>query len=882
MGTIGSSVAEVPGALLERADELSKLHACVSGVVETGQGRIALVYGEAGIGKTALLRQFRSALPRRFTVLWGVCDPLFTPRPLGPLLGPAEQLGGEAAALVAGEARPFEVAMAVLAGLRGCAPSVLLLEDLQWGDEATLDVVQLLARRVESVPALVVLSFRDDCLHRTHPLGVVVGELPRDVVGTRVELGGLSHAAVRELASSTAINAFDLHARTAGNPFFVTEVLAAGGKAVPATVREAVLARIARLSTPARDLLDAVAVVPQRGEVWLLESMTGGDLVALDECLSSGVLRAEADGVVFRHELARQAVEGSLSPATAVALHRAALAALAENPLGAGDLARLAHHAEGAADAAAVLRYAPTAGEQAAAYGAPREAERQYMRALRFAGHLDPEQRAQLQERFAEHAYIGTQRAEAAEVLSEAIDTHRRAGDLLGEAVVLRSRARLLSCIGRFPEAREDVVEAVKLLERVPPGPELASARESYAAYRGEEDLADAVRLARNAAAVAEQVGDLEVMASTIGTLGFMRMRLGDEGGAADLQRNLELSIEHRFTIDAGSTFIALAAALGRFARWREVAKIADAGIEYSREHGLDAWVRCLIAARGLADLELGNWDAATETANELLANPDDPIIEVRLGGRAILALVRARRGDPGCWPLLDEARQIADDNEAISERTDVAVARAEAAWLEGRPEMIASETDELYQTLLRIGQATLAGEIAVWRQRAGVLTEAPALSLPEHHRLLLAGDGAGAAKILSERGAGYAAALALIDTDDPTALREAHEEFRALGAAPAAARAARRLRDLGERSIPRGPRPRTQSNAAGLTARELEVLPLLIEGLRNTEIAERLIVSPKTIDHHVSAILHKLDVRNRGQVGAAAARLELTNSGAR
>ena len=347
MRTVDSSVAEVPSGLLERADELSALHGCASEVAETAHGQFALVYGEAGIGKTALLRQFCSALPRRFTVLWGACDPLFTPRPLGPLLAPAEELGGEAATLVAGEARPYDVAAAVLAGLRGCAPSVLVLEDLQWGDEATLDVVRLLARRIESAPALVVLSFRDDCLDRTHPLGVVVGELPRQVVRARVGLGGLSRAAVRELASATSVDAVDLHSRTAGNPFFVTEVLAAGGTAVPATVREAVLARISRLSAPARDLLDAVAVVPQRGEVWLLESMTGGDLVALDECLSSGVLRAEADGVVFRHELARQAVEGSLSPATAVALHRAALAALAENPLGAGDLARLAHHAEG-------------------------------------------------------------------------------------------------------------------------------------------------------------------------------------------------------------------------------------------------------------------------------------------------------------------------------------------------------------------------------------------------------------------------------------------------------------------------------------------------------------------------------------------------------
>ncbi len=364
--------------LLERTSDLSRLHECAVEAAE-GQGRLALVFGEAGIGKTALLRRFRSTLPRRFTVLWGACDPLFTPRPLGPLLEPAEKLGGELAALVAGDARPYEVAGALLGGLRGCAPSVLVLEDLQWGDEATLDVVRLLARQVESAATLVVLSFRDDSLERATPLGLVVGELPPHAVSARLGLSGLSELTVREMARGTSLDADVLHGRTGGNPFFVTEALAAGTTGVPASVRDAVLARIARLGRPARDLLDAVAVVPQRTEVWLLEAMCRGDLDALDECLRSGVLRAEADGLVFRHELARLAVEETLPPNRAVALHRLALAALSANELGAADLARLAHHAEAAGDTAAVLRYAPAAGEQAAGLGAPREAERQYM-----------------------------------------------------------------------------------------------------------------------------------------------------------------------------------------------------------------------------------------------------------------------------------------------------------------------------------------------------------------------------------------------------------------------------------------------------------------------------------------------------------------------
>jgi DNA-binding NarL/FixJ family response regulator len=876
MEMAGASVSRAGGGLLERASELSRLHQCAFDAAEKRSGRVSLVYGEAGIGKTALLRQFRSVLPRRFTVLWGACDPLFTPRPLGPLLEPAEELGGEVAALVAGEVGPYEVAGALLAGLRGCAPSVLMLEDLQWADEATLDVVRLMARHLESAAVLVVLSFRDDCLHRTHPLGLVLGELPPHAVAARVELSGLSREAVEVLLSGTSLHADEVHTRTAGNPFYVTEVVAAGGAVVPVTVRDAVLARIARLTPPARDLLDAVAVVPQRVEVWLLEAMTNGDLAALDECLRSGILRAEADGVIFRHELAREAVEGALSPAQAVALHRAALAALAEDAIGGADRARLAHHAEAAADTVAVLRYAPAAGEQAAALGAPREAERQYMRALRFASHLAPEERAHLQVRFAQHAYLGDQRSEAADALIEAIATYRRAGDLVREGDALWWRFRLLGCIGRFSEGVADVNEAVRVLERTVPGPELARARTSYAGCRMDDDLVEAAALAERAAALAGKVGETGALARALNVLGCARLMLGDEHATTHLERSLTVAVEHGLATDAGLAYINLSLMLGLCCRWPEASAVVEAGIEYTREHGLDAWLRCLVAYRGRAELALGRWEAAAETATGLLANPDEWNAGVRFDAVIVMSLVRARRGDPDYQSLLGEALAIAAGLGQLELVAHAAIARAEAAWLEGRTDAIAAETDDMYANVVRARNAPLAGELAVWRRRAGILDEVPTMPFLEHHRHLLSGDGHTAARILRELGCRYDAALALLDTNDPAALREALEELRALGAAPAAARAARCLRELGERAIPRGPRPRTRANPGGLTPRELEVLPLLIEGLRNAQIADRLIVSPKTVDHHVSSILHKLDIRTRGQAGAAAVRLGL------
>ncbi|MGH2930785.1 MAG: AAA family ATPase, partial [Solirubrobacteraceae bacterium] len=272
----GGILTRDPTALLERSSELSRLHTLGTTAAEDQRGGVVLVSGEAGIGKTALLRQFCSSLPRRFSVLWGTCDPLFTPRPLGPLLEPAADTGGELAILVEGGARPHEVTGALLGELRGCAPCVLVLEDLQWADEATLDVVRLLARRIETAAVLVALSFRDDCLHRDHPLQIVLGELPGRDRTARLELTGLSRSAVGVMAEDSVLDADELYARTAGNPFFVTESVAAGTEIVPPTVRDAVLARVARLGAPARSLLDAVAEVPQRAEVWLLESMTDG------------------------------------------------------------------------------------------------------------------------------------------------------------------------------------------------------------------------------------------------------------------------------------------------------------------------------------------------------------------------------------------------------------------------------------------------------------------------------------------------------------------------------------------------------------------------------------------------------------------------------
>ena len=858
-------------ALLERSGELGALHGLVA---EMGRGGVAIVSGEAGVGKTALLRQFRGELPRRVTVLWGSCDPLFTPRPLGALLEPVAELGGEPAELAAAGTKPFDVAIALGGAFGAIAPVLLILEDVHWADEATLDVVRVLARRASDSGLLLVISYRSDQLPCDHPVRMVLGELSSAGDVTRLELDGLSREAVSELAASSLLDADELFERTDGNPFFVTETLAAGAGPVPETVSDAVHARIAGLSVSGRAVLGAVAVVPQRAEVWLLEVLTDGDLGALDECLASGVLRAEGDGVVFRHELARLAVETSLAPDRAVMLHRRALAALSDPTLGAPDYVRLAHHAEAAGDGPAMLRYAPAAGERAAERGSPREAQHHYWRALRFAEGIDPAARADLLERFCDHAYLSDMRREAVGAIDEAIAIHRRRGDITREGRALRMRARLLSCIGRGREAAETIREAVRVLEQGPPGADQARAYSTLAGMAMVDyDFELAITAGAKAIAIAQQVDDLEGLVNALNMVGTAEMVFGNPAGQAKLERSLELARQAHLGTDAGVAYINLGLVLIHNSRWREALVWIERGIGYTRELGLEAWLKCLISERALVELALGQWDDAAATAQTILDGPRDQIIEPRTNALIALGLVRARRGDPGCWPLLDEAWERAVGADSLEFLGPAAAARAEAAWLDGRSEAIGAETETTYDLACRLNEPTSAGWLACWRARAGLPVEPPD-NVPERFRLELEGDFEAASEQLKAEGADYDAAIALIPSTDGSLLRAAHEQLRTLGATPAAAIVARRLRELGERNVPRGPRPATRQNAAGLTNRELEVLQLLAQGLRNAAIAQRLVVTPKTIDHHVSSILRKLGVTNRGQAGAAAAQL--------
>ncbi len=757
-------------------------------------------------------------------------------------------------------------------------PTVVVLEDIHWADEASLDALRLLARRVERSTLLVLATFRDD-LDRMHPLRIVLGELATRPTVCRITLEPLSEPSVAELAAAADIDAGELHRSTGGNPFFVTEVLASGNGAIPETVRDAVLARVASLSEPARALLDAVAVVPKRVELWLLEELAPTCIDALEECLVTGTLRASNGGVEFRHELARRAVEESIEPRRAAGLHRLAVVALEHPPVGAPDAARLAHHAEAAAQAEPVLRYAIAAAERSEALGAHREAAEQYARALRFADGLSDEERASLLERQSDSLYNTDEQAQAIIALEGAIELHRRAGNVRAEAVDLARIVPMLTCRGLLREAEEAAATALRLVEPLPPGTEHAAVYQAAARARFlEDDFAGAISWLRRALNLIDERSQPDLFVDISILVGTAEMlRDGPQASAA-----LEAAVDHarRLGIHAqvvrGLHNLAIGAAQNR--SYDLVERWLAEGLEVCDKLELDLWRLALLQFRAVVELELGRWDDAAATAKLLVDEPRDSP-EPRLIGLLVLALVRARRGDPGARSLLDEALAMVFPALALDRDGEVACALAEIAWLEQIPVDIREATQPVFDLALDRRSAAWIARIAYWRGKHGIVDELPP-DLVGPHALQLAGDWKKAAAAWAAFGCPYEEALALSETDDEGGLREALSRARQLGAGALAAHVSRRLRELGIRGVASGPRASTQANVAALTARELEVLRLLGEGLRNAAIAERLFLSPRTVDHHVSAILRKLQAGSRGEAVVQAARLGLVENG--
>ena len=416
--------------------------------------------------------------------------------------------------------------------------------------------------------------------------------------------------------------------------------------------------------------------------------------------------------------------------------------------------------------------------------------------------------------------------------------------------------------------------EAVAILEQLPAGHELAMAYQMVSELHARAERHDeALFWGERALALAGRLGDDEAYGYALNGIGRVEILGNWTRGRTLLEESLALAQEIGHAELGDRALFNLAQGALRHRDYDAARTYLERGLTIAREQNVEILGPYLLATSAWLELETGHWDGALDAAVPLALRERTRTVLPRTVGLVVLGLVRARRGDPGVWEPLDEAWALATPVGELPRVLMVAAARAEAAWLEGRPEAVL----EAVRAVADLGVARGSLTLAYWRWRAG--EREPVVRARRGTRseaLEIAGDWQAAAELWAKLGCPYHASVALLEADDENALRSALAELRRLGAGPAAALATRRLRELGVRGISRGPRPATRENPAQLTSRELEVLQLVAQGLRNAQIADRLFVSKRTVDHHVSAILRKLEVRTRGEAARLAEQLAL------
>jgi DNA-binding CsgD family transcriptional regulator len=850
--------------LVERDSYLEKLLSITDTIAE-GEGHSIFLSGEAGIGKTALVKAFCRAVKNSANIYLGYCDALFTPRPLAPLYDILLQLKDTTPA--GGSPTPDRTALFadtfhVLKNQKGT--TIIVFEDVHWADEATLDFIKFLARRITQLHCLFILTYRDNEIHASHSLRNVLGQLNADSF-TRMQLPSLSKQVVKAMSAEKGFDGEMVYNISSGNPFYVNEILASYSLGIPDNIRDSILSVYNRLDDKTKDVLALLSAFPTALEVSCLELLEPASITALQSCIDSQILLLDNGRIFFKHELYRRTVESSLSPLVRINLNKRILATFRELFIRDGKIEQVIHHAKNANEYNLVVQYAPAAARQAVSVGAHTEASKLYLTAIEYYQGDDEDVLIDFYEPYAYECYLTNQIKEAIIYTAKSLTLRKKKDNIEKTGDNMRFLSRLWWWDGNHKKAMSFAEQAVDVLDNLP------SSRAKAMAYSNMSHLkmlsdepGDCIFWGEKAIAMAEELGDEEILSHALNNVGDVQIRIpsSKQRGVKLLQQSLDIALknsyhEHvaRAYTNMGHNWIII--------KEYELAKNAmEAGIRYCEEKDLDSWTIYMLADKAKLLLETGNWNEALRIANNLVKDENLPSV-VKIGAFTVLATIKMRKGEPDILPLLTEAKEKAFETLELQRIIPSLVALLEYEWITGKNFIDDGSLHTAVSMAARMGNIYENSEFAFWIKKAG----RPPISLGNIHEGYDTGTVTKALKAAAfwERSVcRYEQALSLFDgteEDKKKAIAIVHE----LGAEAVYEKMKFEMRGAGIRSIPRrARRTSTLSNPGQLTDREIEILQLLHKGLPNKEIANRLFISAKTVDHHISAILFKLEVNSR------------------
>jgi DNA-binding CsgD family transcriptional regulator len=861
--------------LVEREKFLALLQGQLKNI-EDGEGHCVFISGEAGIGKTSLVKTFCREQKGNCNIYHGACDALFTPRPLAPIYDIMWQVNSDLppdSYKIEERSELFTGVFRELCDQKG--KTIIVFEDIHWADEATLDFIKFFARRISQLQCLFILTYRDDEIHSRHPLKNVLGQLPQDSF-TRLKLTPLSRLAVEKMAAEKGYNGEDVYSITGGNPFYVNEILASYSTGVPDNIKDSILSIYNRQDGKTKYVWEMLSILPTGFDIKYFEKTEPAYAESVHKSLDTTILILRGEMLFFKHELYRRTIEASLSPLTRVCYNKKVLNVFMETYEKNQEIERLVHHAKNANEYDIVVQYAPLAAKQAASVGAHIEAARLYLTAIEYYQGNDKDVLIELYEGYAYECYLTSNTKEAIVYAQKSLDIWKEKNSTEKIGSCLRFLSRLWWFAGHRKDAEGFAEQAIEVLNGLPPSSSKAMAFSNMSQLKMLADQsAECISWGEKAITIARELGDEEILCHALNNVGSMQMKVpaSTQQGLALLQQSLTIALKNSYHDHVARAYCNIAGTSCTMKEYLFSRKILEEGISYCEERDLDTYTLYMLSWKARVNFETGCWKEAYHIAENLLKN-DGHACAVRIAALAVLAKIKIRRGDPDALPLLLEAKKMAFKTMELQRIIPVLIGLLEYEWITGKCFIETEAIDRTINMIKGLDFILYNNEFSFWLLKA----RNQHLSLGgiyEGFDLSSAGKRVKAAALWKKAGSPYMEALALFEGNDNDK-REALTIVHRLGANAVYEKMKREMRTSGIKSIPRGIRKTTQSNPALLTTRELDVLALLKEDLQNKEIAARLFISGRTVDHHISSILFKLGVNSRNKAVTAATRQEI------